>query len=403
MHNALNERMRAFDAAEHFAKDEDPAWEALKERGNEALKCGQHLSAAHLYEKAAQLALGPLEGGMVSAFIEALESWPEGSVQRQLLDNEDVFLESLLAQLHVPSSTRELTLPDGSKERAKRPNRAAAIAFANRAQALLLADQPREALKSARRAVEANPAYLKAHHREMKALQVLGKAEEASELRKEMATYERLRTSGMQEGLALVAVGWINWMRAKMIYLPARFASVLEALVDDLPENERRVEVRASLVPFQGGQGLMLSLVDGFKQRQLECLDFYMVDTKNGELADKPPMGHASEKALMYSPQIIGKFIEEVGEYGLVTVSVMCGQGLTEHVQHIDQKLKQLSMAELGDENGILPMRKLVVYPASSTAASEDSGVRPPAFDFSDGAMAAAAARLGLNFPGLNM
>ena len=333
---------------------------------------------------------------MIHAFITALESWPEGSAQRRLAETEDVLWYHLVNALPIPASTRKMTLPNGEEQAADRPNRGAAIAFANRAQALLLAGKPQKALQSARRAVKASPAYLKAHHREMKALEALGLSEEAAEVRREMSEYEMLRASSMQEGLALVAVGWIDWIRAKMIYLPVRFAEAAQALADVLPEGERRVECRASIVPFQRGQGLMLSLVEGPEQRRLDCLDFYMVDTEHGELADMPPDGHASEQALRYTPHLIGKFIEELEDYGLTTVSVMCGQGLTEHVRQVEQELKQGSRPERGDEFGIRPMPGLVVYRASSTAASEDSGVQPPAFDFSPGAMAAAAARMGL-------
>ena len=107
---------------------------------------------------------------------------------------------------------------------------------------------------------------------------------------------------------------------------------------------------------------------------------------------------HAFPCCTVGAPKLIGKFIEEVGEYELVTVSVMCGQGLTEHVQLVDQQLKQGSVSQNGKDFYIRPMAGLVVSPASSTAASEDSGVPPPAFDFSEGAMAAAAARMGVDF-----
>ena len=399
MDRALNARFDAFDAAEHFATEKpvNPAWEGFKDRGNEALKRGEHLHAARLYKQAAQLALGPLDGGMVHAFITALESWPEDSPQRRLVETEDVLWHNIMHEIEIPETTRTMTDSSGQEHRAEQPNKAAAIAFSNRAQAFLLAGKHQKALKSAKRAVEASPAYLKGHHREMKALEALGQAEEAKEVRDEMANYQKLRASTMQEGLALVAVGWIDWMRAKMIYLPCRFKCAVQALADELPEGERPVEVRASLVPFQGGQALMLSLVEGpMQQRRIDALDFYMVDTENGEIADAPPNGHASELALARTPYLIGKIIEELELFGLTTKSVMCGQGLTEHVRLINEKLKEGSIAERGEEHGIRPMPGLVVFRATSTGASEDSGVPCPAFDFSPDALRAAAARMGL-------
>ena len=114
-------------------------------------------------------------------------------------------------------------------------------------------------------------------------------------------------------------------------------------------------------------------------------------------MADAPPDRHASERALATVPHLIGKLIEELEEVaGLTTMSVMCGQGLTEHVQLIDQKLTQGSREERGDEDGVRPMPGLVVFRASSTGASEDSGVPCPAFDFSPDTMRANAARMGL-------
>ena len=45
-------------------------------------------------------------------------------------------------------------------------------------------------------------------------------------MRQEMSKYEMTRASPMQEGLALVDVGWIDWVRAKMMHMAARFAVV---------------------------------------------------------------------------------------------------------------------------------------------------------------------------------
>ena len=53
--------------------------------------------------------------------------------------------------------------------------------------------------------------------------------------RKETSKYEMTRASPMQEGLALVDVGWIDWVRAKMMYMAARFAVAAKAMADLLP------------------------------------------------------------------------------------------------------------------------------------------------------------------------
>ena len=80
-------RWKDISTADHLALELDAAWEQPKEEGNRRLKEGDHLGAAKLYRDAALLAMGPLEGGAIHAFISALEAWPEGSAQRQIVEN----------------------------------------------------------------------------------------------------------------------------------------------------------------------------------------------------------------------------------------------------------------------------------------------------------------------------
>ena len=111
-----------------------------------------------------------------------------------------------------------------------------------------------------------------------------------------------------------------------------------------------------------------------------------MVDNRNGEIADQPPNGHASPKALKNAPIIIGKFLSELQQWGLTTVAVMCGQGLVEHVDYIDQQLKA------GCPGMWDPFDKVLVYASSSTHASEASNVPPNLYNRA--AMEAMMARL---------
>merc|ERR1712029_338366 len=100
------------------------------------------------------------------------------------------------------------------------------------------------------------------------------------------------------------------------------------------------VDARASLVSFQDGQLLMLTLVHGKDFHKIIGMDFMMVDHKNGELASLPPNGIASAAALQNAPNFIGKFMSELMQWELKTVSVMCCQGLVDHVEYIAEKLK---------------------------------------------------------------
>jgi len=202
MHGAS--RWKDFSTADHLAPELDAAWEQPKEEGNKRLKEGDHLGAAKLYRDAALLAMGPLEGGAIHAFISALEAWPEGSAQRQFVENEDLLWTSLVERLPVQHTQRDMQLPDGGSWTAKFPNKGAAVAWANRAQALLLAGAPDRALRSARRAADANPEYLKGHHRVVKALEALGRREAAAELRQQIREYPLARSMYPAESLALL-------------------------------------------------------------------------------------------------------------------------------------------------------------------------------------------------------
>jgi len=290
----------------------------------------------------------------------------------------------VLNQLPTPVPERRMELPNGKALVGNYPNKGAAIAWANRAQALLLAGEPKAALRSARRATEANPEYLKAHHREMKALEALGEVATAKEIGTEIQNYSLARSLYPCEAVALLMAGWVRWERAKMVYSPIRFRAAADAVVES---GEKKVEARASIVPFQGGQLLMMTLVYG-SNSTIECMDFTLVDTSNAAIADLPPHGHASDAALKHAPIVIGKFIAELAQWELETVALMCGQGLVEHVDHLDAELKA------GRPGLFEPIEQMLVYASSSTHASQAAGASADVYNRR--AMEAMMARLGL-------
>ena len=104
----------------------------------------------------------------------------------------------------------------------------------------------------------------------------------------------------------------------------------------------------------------------------INCLDWITVDNANGDLADKPPMGIASEQSLKYAPMRINMFVEELQQGGLEVVSVMLGQGLTDQVDLVDKTLWEGSPVMK-----VPTFQDVLVYHAASTAASEDNGVPP--------------------------
>jgi hypothetical protein len=314
---------------------------------------------------------------MINAFTEALETWPENSPQRALAELDDIIVDKVLAEhLFVGLGEERFDFPehhqandDGEREwRCKKPNRAAAIALANRAQAFLLAGLPRRALSNAERATAADPSYVKAHHRVQRALEELGDKEGARRKAEEIHDYTVCRKFLPTENQALLTAGWIDWPAYSLVWSPGRTEAILTHLVEELEESERRIEVRVSLVPFQGGQGMMLSLVYGptssFKMGNILAAAFIMTDADNGEMADRPPNGHASQRTLTHAPPLIHNFIEKVERRGLSVKTVMVGQGLFDHHALVRERL-------VAEGHGAF------VYQADSTAASEDAGIPP--------------------------
>ena len=270
-----------------------------------------------------------------------------------------------------------MPLPYGTAWNEAYPNKGAAIAWSNHAQALLLLGQPEQALISARKATQEDPAYIKGHHRELKALQALGKRGAAAEIKQEIEEYEFARQMYPAESIALLTAGWVSWKRQAIIYSSTRFGVACRELEMTLEsEDERKIDLRASLVPFQGGQGLMMTVAQPGLGGQIlvECLEFQMADHENGDMADAPPNGQASQSSLKHVPILLAKCIADMQQYQLETVSVMCGQGLTEHAQMIQAKLRA-GGEPVGDFCPAMP--QIRVYRAASTYASEEAGLPP--------------------------
>ena len=201
----------------------------------------------------------------------------------------------------------------------------------------------------------------------------MGLAEEAAEKARELEDYPLMRSTYPAETLTLIACGWLTFERASFVYGPARFRECVAALRRGPLSVDARCEIRASLVPFQGGQVLMLSLCHGYPiDTVINCVDWIMLDTENGDLADAPPMGKASPRSVEHAPTRIAVFAQELATFGLDVVAVMCGQGLTEHVDLVDDTIRSgTDDAELD----VPAVDGILVYRAASTAASEDNGV----------------------------
>ena len=378
-------RWKQFSAADWHANEMERAglveWKEWKDRGNALFKDKDYGGARAMYGKACILAVDPFRNGGINGFFDALSAWPAHTAPRQFLDIKELVGQVFKYLPHMASREH-----DGTTYHP--PNNAMAVCYANTSAAWLLDGQPQKALKAAKRATRTDPGYIKAHRRELNALQALQRSQPkrvpdrklferyskaVREKREELADYEQARAAYPTEALALLTAGWLDHERAMFIYGPVRFLECVTWLRDGPLKNWRKCEARASLVPFQGGQVLMLSLcyteADGM-DNVINCLDWITVDNANGDLADKPPQGVASEQSLKYAPMRINMFIEELQEGGLEVVTVMLGQGLTEHVDLVDKTLREGSPVMK-----VPTFQDVLVYHAASTAASEDNGI----------------------------
>ena len=394
-------RWKSFSVADWNAAEMEKGgiveWRAWKDKGNALFQEKDYAGARAMYGKARLLALGPYRSGAVKAWFDALQAAPAHTARRQVFD-----IEPLIGQVlkYLPRTFSRKSPLDGKPYGA--PNNAAAVCSANISAAWLLEGELENARKEARFARRTDPSYLKAHRRELAALQALHRRQATAirelkeghvypdrrqamrkvlakyataikEKNEELADYEQARAAYPTEALALLTAGWLDHEQASFVYGPVRFLECVMWLRDGPLKKWRKCEARASLVPFQGGQVLMLSLcyteADGM-DNVINCLDWITVDNANGDLADKPPQGVASEQSLKYAPMRINMFIEELQEGGLEVVTVMLGQGLTEHVDLVDKTLREGSPVMK-----VPTFQDVLVYHAASTAASEDNGI----------------------------
>jgi hypothetical protein len=179
-----------------------------------------------------------------------------------------------------------------------------------------------------------------------RALQELGRKKEAAEKKQEIEDFEVAVHMYPTVELALLAAGWINWVEQSMIYGPTRKHVLLRKIDAELPGGGN-VRVRGSIVPFQGGQALLVCLdwpcnlssasaglgldpwvsVDGYELCMCDPANDKMIDLK----------GEPSAKSMAYAPLLLGNCIREIQKgSGLTVASVTAGQGLTKMIPAIE-------------------------------------------------------------------
>lgn len=364
--------MKNYSLADELVSLIDVEWEVRKERGNICFKAGRLQEAIKHYTDALHIALGPFSGGGLKAFTQALES--RANSASQLIPNEIILHEIFSFLPSIPANSVILNEDDieGKKPMTlKKPNKPAAIALANRSAAKMAEKNFNGALKDGLRAAKLCPEYVKAHHRILKAYQALGDNDNAKDKSEEIKDFEATINLFPFQALPLLCAGWITWEEALVIYLPANRKEAARRIIASLGPTKKTIGITCSLVPFQGGQHLLIGArytVGGeICQRKIDCIDFGICDNENEEMLNELPHGRASEisvsRVLNYVSQCIVCFKKL---YGLEIVHVLACQGLVEVVNQIKLRLVEDGLGHV------------TVTRSVSTRVSEDAGIFLP-------------------------
>jgi tetratricopeptide (TPR) repeat protein len=381
-----------FSAAERLSRKVDSQWEGHKDRGNAAFQAGDWDSAIAHYSDGHFVANGSLEDSF-DAVLDALSDHPQGSPQNQVSGNQQLACKLFG---YMGRQVGILRFDHGGvKMEAQQPNRPASICLANRAFAKEKAGLLQESLEDALRAAVLCPEYEKAHHRVKTAHRALAESaadpaekkrhlKEAKKKQQQLKDYKQALAILPCAETAMLVAGLIQHQEMIMVYMPERQAEIFRRILAEQSRDDyfgSPVHVTASLVPFQGGQWLLIGVryVSGNgTPKQIDSAEFVPVDNRNGDDLERPPNGFASAAALQHVPQLLLKFVAELTDAlgggglgggavraseGPLVATIMLGQGLVQHCQAVQGHIREGEPAKFGH---------LVVHPATSTSASED-------------------------------
>jgi tetratricopeptide (TPR) repeat protein len=329
---------RSFSVSDFLFKDmvDTTLWEYYKNLGNDSMKIGDYTQAASHYHTSWNIAVGPIYGDNFNTFKKVMTLWPSGTAQFQLAEMNDV-LENIATHLVIRSTFRPVFFQAPDKELfVWPPNKAAGIALGNKSAALLAAGDAEGALESASAATSFDPSYVKGHFREMKALLALHRKKEAEKKRLQMMGYEDGCRRYPAEHIALLSVSWISLDQFFVVYAPIVRKQMLDSVVKALPldafgNGDRGTTLQAMLVPFAGGQSLLLRLLYfplGQQSRTVSCLGFFPVDPANCAALELPTHGRASLRAASEVPLGIGMAVNWAHDAGLRVANIVGCQGL---------------------------------------------------------------------------
>ena len=353
----------------------NPRWEALKDRGNDALKAGDTAVAVIWYARAESLTD---VNNAVTAFFEVLSAAP-GHMAAARLASAESDLRCVILRF-LPDGPRAIVPYDaeGAKQAPDRdepcegtePNLPRAICLANSAAALLKAGMPDAALERAFDAATFCPEYIKAYHRQVSSLKALGKVSEAEELETLLRRLGLMKTKMAWPGITCLCLGWIGSLayeqiygprsrpqrstlppppiyRYEQIYGPAYFAHEAAKIAALKP---KPMTVLVSLVPVDGGQWLTIGvgyrslgasiMEGGSPERRHDCMHMAQLDGENGDIVESPPHGRASRASAERFPSEIIKCLSRLRSESIEPTQLCLGQGLTVFERSIRKKLK---------------------------------------------------------------
>ena len=351
----LNDAMARYDEFGKFSLARqlevlvNPRWEALKDRGNDALKAGEPAVATIWYKRAESLTDN---NNAVTAFFKVVGTLG-GAGARLAGSKED--LRALLLSF-LPDGPRAIVPFDdeaarrsaelGEDNEGTEPNLPRAICLSNAAAALLKAGKPKDALEEVLDAVAICPEYVKAHHRLVSCWRAVGKVSEAADLEKQLGMLKWMREQMAWVGLNLVCVGWIGTLAYEQIYGPAYFKHECAKIA----EIKKKVTVLASLVPVGDAQWLTVgveyrslgvSMMEGGPpERRHDCMHMVQLDHENGGIVQSPPHGRASKKAIERFPRAILGFLRKLRGEAIEPEHLCLGQGLTIFERSMKKQLK---------------------------------------------------------------
>jgi hypothetical protein len=378
-----------------YAKRVSPEWEQHKNRGNEALKAGDHDGAVAAYSDALTVAQG--REPQMKALLAALRERPTpaaSAAARALLSNNGV--AQLVGQFlpHLGLRPLEPAFPAVSTQVSpvREPNRPAAVCLANRALVHFQRGRLEASLADALASAEELPEYVKAHHRVRAAHAALAKRAEqrlqallsggeatgdvgaqagalrgavrehkqaAADRAEAMQAYERGRALPYQ-GAALIGAGWLDATTDVLLYQSARFAHICAAIRGNAPrwregEGDSPAQLtvgssNCSLVNFGGAQWLLMGVTCctlAFERYAVKAMKLLLMDPENGNELDMPPHGRPSAASRAKVPAVLAQYIKDLKSQARVRVGMLqLGQGLIEMVEVVQGAMAEAGLGE---------------------------------------------------------